>query len=35
MTGLNLYEKRWRTALHVTMSALVAAILGLGITPVA
>jgi cellulase/cellobiase CelA1 len=35
MTGLNRYEKRWRTALHVTMSALVAAILGLGITPVA
>jgi cellulase/cellobiase CelA1 len=35
MTGLNRYEKRWRTALHVAMSALVAAILGLGITPVA
>jgi cellulase/cellobiase CelA1 len=35
MPGLNRYEKRWRTALHVTMSALVAAILGLGITPVA
>jgi cellulase/cellobiase CelA1 len=35
MPGLNRYEKCWRTALHVTMSALVAAILGLGITPVA
>ena len=35
MTGLNSYEKRWRTALHVTLSAFIAAILGLGITPVA
>jgi cellulase/cellobiase CelA1 len=35
MAGLNNYEKRWRTALHVALSAFVAAILGLGITPVA
>jgi cellulase/cellobiase CelA1 len=35
MTGLSRYVKRWRTALHVTLSAFVAAILGLGITPVA
>jgi hypothetical protein len=35
MAGLNNYEKRWRTALHVTLPAFVAAILGLGITPVA
>ncbi|MGO9223477.1 cellulose-binding domain-containing protein [Mycobacterium sp.] len=35
MTGLNRYEKRWRTALHVALSVFVAAILGLGITPVA
>ena len=35
MTGLNNYEKLWRTALHVTLSAFIVAILGLGITPVA
>jgi cellulase/cellobiase CelA1 len=35
MAGLNNYVKRWRTALHVTVSALTVAILGLGITPVA
>jgi hypothetical protein len=35
MAGLNKYVKRWRTALHVTVSALIVAILGLGITPVA
>ena len=35
MAGLNNYEKLWRTALHVTLSAFIVAILGLGITPVA
>ena len=35
MAGLDNYVKRWRTALHVTMSALIVAILGLAITPVA
>jgi hypothetical protein len=35
MTGLNRYEKLWRTALHVALSAFIVAILGLGITPVA
>jgi hypothetical protein len=35
MTGLKGYEKLWRTALHVTVSALIVAILGLGIAPVA
>ena len=35
MAGLNNYEKRWRTALHATVSALIVAILGLAITPVA
>jgi cellulase/cellobiase CelA1 len=35
MAGLNNYVKRWRTALHVTVSALTVAILGLAITPVA
>jgi cellulase/cellobiase CelA1 len=35
MTGLNRYEKLWRTALHATLSAFMAAILGLGIAPVA
>jgi cellulase/cellobiase CelA1 len=35
MTGLNRYEKRWRTALHATVSTFVVAILGLGIAPVA
>ena len=34
MTGLNRYEKLWRTALHATLSAFVVAILGLGIAPV-
>jgi Cellulose binding domain len=35
MAGPNRYEKLWRTALHVTLSAFIVAILGLGITPVA
>lgn len=35
MNGRNYYEKLWRTALHVTVSAFVVAMLGLGITPVA
>ncbi len=35
MAELNKYVKRWRTALHVTVSALIAAILGVAITPVA
>jgi cellulase/cellobiase CelA1 len=35
MAGLDSYVKRWRTALHVTVSALIFAILGLAITPVA
>ncbi|OBA58902.1 hypothetical protein A5647_19090 [Mycobacterium sp. 1100029.7] len=35
MAGLNHYVKRWRTALPVTMSALLAAIGGLASTPVA
>jgi cellulase/cellobiase CelA1 len=35
MTGLNRYEKLWRTALHATLSAFMAVILGLGIAPVA
>ena len=36
MTELRRYEKLWRTALHVTSSAFVVAILGLGTaTPVA
>jgi cellulase/cellobiase CelA1 len=35
MTGLRRYEKLWRTALHTTFSAFVAAVLGLGIAPVA
>jgi len=35
MTGLNRYEKPWRTALHVALSAFVVAILGVGIAPVA
>ena len=35
MTGLDHYVKHWRTALHVTVSALILAILGLAITPVA
>lgn len=32
---LNIYVRRWRTALHATVSALIVAILGLAITPVA
>ena len=35
MTRLNGYVKLWRTALLVTVSALIVAILGLGIAPVA
>jgi hypothetical protein len=35
MSGPNNYVKRWRTALHVTVSALMVAIFGLAITPVA
>ncbi len=35
MAGLDNYVKRWRTALHVAVSALMVAILGLAITPVA
>ena len=35
MAGLDNCVKRWRTALHVTVSALIVAILGLAITPVA
>lgn len=35
MAGLKNYVKRWRTALHVSVSALIVAILGLAITPVA
>ncbi|WP_082930161.1 cellulose-binding domain-containing protein [Mycobacterium sp. 1164966.3] len=35
MGGLRNYVKRWRTALHVTVSALIAAFLGLAIVPVA
>ncbi|MEE2853968.1 MAG: cellulose-binding domain-containing protein [Actinomycetota bacterium] len=35
MSGLNNCVKRWRTALHVTVSALVVAIVGLANTPVA
>jgi hypothetical protein len=35
MAGLDNYVKRWRAALHVTVSALIVAILGLAITPVA
>ena len=35
MSGLNNCVKRWRTALHVTVSALAVATLGLAATPVA
>ncbi len=35
MTALEGYEKLWRTALHVTVSALIFAVLGLGVAPVA
>ncbi|UXA09024.1 cellulose-binding domain-containing protein [Mycobacterium sp. SMC-2] len=35
MAGLDNSVKRWRTALHVTVSAFIVAILGLAVTPVA
>ena len=35
MAGLNNYVKRWRTALHATVSALMVAVVGLAATPVA
>ncbi|TDH55524.1 cellulose-binding domain-containing protein [Mycobacterium talmoniae] len=35
MPGLDNYVKRWRTALHVALSALMVAILGLTVSPVA
>jgi cellulase/cellobiase CelA1 len=35
MAGLNNYVKRWRTALHVTVSPLIVTVLGLAVTPVA
>ena len=35
MAGLSNCVKRWRTALHATVSALIVAILGLAISPVA
>jgi hypothetical protein len=35
MTGLNRYEKPWRTAFHVALSAFVVVIIGVGIAPVA
>ena len=35
MAGLDNYVKHWRTALHVTWSAFIVAILGLAITPAA
>jgi Cellulose binding domain len=35
MAGPQIYRKYWRTALHVTASVLIAAILGLAITPLA
>jgi cellulase/cellobiase CelA1 len=35
MAGLDNYVKRCRTALHVALSALMAAILGVAVTPVA
>jgi cellulase/cellobiase CelA1 len=35
MAGLGRYVKRWRTAVHGTVSALTVTILGLAITPVA
>ncbi|WP_077081520.1 cellulose-binding domain-containing protein [Mycobacterium numidiamassiliense] len=34
MAGLNYHVRHWRTALHVTVSASIVAILGLAITPV-
>ncbi|WP_081968015.1 cellulose-binding domain-containing protein [Mycobacterium kyorinense] len=35
MAGLKDYVKRWRTALHITVSALVVAMLGLAFAPMA
>jgi cellulase/cellobiase CelA1 len=35
MAGLDNHVKRWRTALHVTVSALIVALPGLAITPAA
>lgn len=35
MAGLDKYMKRWRTALQVTVTALIIAILGLAVTPAA
>jgi cellulase/cellobiase CelA1 len=35
MTGVGSYVMRWRTVFHVTMSALMVAILGLTVTPAA
>lgn len=35
MARLNNHVKRWRTALHATVSALIVAILGLGVAPAA
>jgi cellulase/cellobiase CelA1 len=35
MAGLNNYVKRWRAALHATVSALMVAVVGLAATPVA
>lgn len=35
MAALNNYVKRWRTALHIVVSALIVAALGLAVTPVA
>src|SRR5580704_2103538 len=35
MAGLDGYVKRWRTALHVTVSTLIVVIVGLTSTPVA
>jgi len=35
MAGRDNHVKRWRTALHVTVSALMVVVLGLGLTPVA
>jgi cellulase/cellobiase CelA1 len=35
MAGLDNFVKRWRTALHASVSALIVASLGLAITPVA
>jgi hypothetical protein len=35
MAGLDNYVKRWRAALHVSLSALLVAILGLGVAPAA